>query len=379
MSYALMIIPLSISLIVLKFDCTHRKLYFLLTFLPTTMPWLAYAALLNGDFADFQRHDTISLTISNIRLLFIVTLSQISALYFLNGRVKRFKFSGNIRFSVLQLTSMYAIVAVIILITISSYIRAGGFENLLIDPRKYEATFGKYRVLNYIYFSIPLFCILLYEQYNNKKRKFDLALIMILLGCSTLFGNKTSFIDSFLIFVFYIYCNRRGIIAPFIYAAIGMITVMTFFEFVRGGGFVGFVEYIVQGSINLHHFININNFVYADPLSLLIRIPIYHDYLNDSMPLGFILNDKHNTATAFYNLWSVGREPLIFLTYFFIYFALLKFEPGNIETKLAFACYFPVIFYMFFSYRLFMIKIVYLVILSLLAGSVLRKNVAISR
>ena len=374
MAYFIMLLPLSFYLLGLMYDRSHRKIYSIITGISVLTPWFALAALLENEFTSFQKYDVINININNIRLLMAISLSHVAVVLLLNKRVKPSAIEHTFDITTFKKYFIYMITLIIIIITYVSYQRAGGFNELILNPRKYEATFGKYRLLNYVYFSSPVLCILLYEMYQRNKNWFNIFLIIVLLVCSTFFGNKTSFIDTFLILAFYIFLTKKSIFSVMLIGSLGLGAIIVYFELVRGGGVHGFVEYIVQGSLNLHHFININSFIYADPLSLIAKFEILHEYLNDTMPLGFILNDKHNTATAFYNLWSAGREPLILLVFFFVYYMCVRYNPNNLPSRFAFACYIPVVFYMFFSYRLFMVKILYLTVLGYISGMLVKKR-----
>lgn len=207
----------------------------------------------------------------------------------------------------------YALFLLSVLAAVINLNRAGDLTILFSNPRSWEASFGQYVLLNYMYFlhlpALVVFAALIGKGYGVRS---DWFIVFILLSLTVLHGIKFTILHGFLFFLFALYLARNERFSKFFY--IGLLVLflllLSFFIFIRGGGLEGFAGYIISASVNSMY--NINNFALYEIGTINSLIPINIDLpeklyyrlqglfppMKEGLPDSFILNDSFNQQSA---------------------------------------------------------------------------------
>jgi len=375
MFWIFLILPLSCSIVVFLFDKSAKKIYAITTLPSIFILWVTFAAVGSGYFKELQVFNTIKLTVTSILVLITISFSNIIPLLFQKKRIEGNSDYLDVKYMPAKLSNFFlsTFFFMILAITYFSYKRAGGVSSLMLDPRNYELTFGKYTVLNYVYFSSAVIALGFIERHYHKKSFINVFAICVLIACASLFGNKTSFLDLLIICMIYTYLRFSFNFTILLLPLISFILISVYFELVRGGGVIGISYYLTQGSLNFLYFLGEDKFYYIDPVSLIFRFDFLNSYLNDTFPLGFVLNEKYNTATSFFHLWAFGRYLSFFFVYFVYYTCCLNVNirrPSSVFPVLPLMIAFVLFF---FSFRIFMIKLIFLSIFGYFFARTIRR------
>lgn len=228
----------------------------------------------------------------------------------LSNRPSKFKFS-KIKPKKLSFLA-YSLALLSLFAAFYNYYGAGDISTMLTNPRAWEARFGRKVITNYIFFlhlpALVLFGILLGAGKGTKK---DMVIVGLLLLSSGLHGIKFTVLHAFLFysFSFLVVRGERFTGQVYIIFMILLAFILGFFVFVRGGGVIGFFDYIVSASVNSMY--TINNFEFYDISSYKVLNPlsfvpfdrlesrlIEGRMFDHSLNSGFYLNDKYNLQHA---------------------------------------------------------------------------------
>lgn len=153
--------------------------------------------------------------------------------------------------------------------------RAGDVSQLILSPRAWENLFGKYVLINYLYFShlcaIPLFvCLFKVKSFAHNHTSIscraggvDYLLFLMCIMVSFLHGIKFTVLHAFVyaIFSFYIFSGFKFNKVVFsLGLSLFSFFCCLFFVFVRGGGWEGLIGYITSASVNSIYLINSTDF-----------------------------------------------------------------------------------------------------------------------
>ncbi len=197
------------------------------------------------------------------------------------------------------------------------------FEQLFLNPREYEFTFGASTFINYLYFLAPVaLCQGLFLKHQKVKlRHFNLITVLLILS-SLLHGVKFTVFDTILIpsfFYYYLKNQNIGLKIPILILSALLIFYSLFASFVRGGGetFISqILSYILPNYVNLANALN-EKIVQWDGLSIFIpdKIPSIFEEFYLLSEEGFVLNDLYNMQTAYLNYYRFASYmgPILFL------------------------------------------------------------------
>lgn len=175
------------------------------------------------------------------------------------------------------------------------------------SPRKYEALFGQYWFINYLYFlHVPALILYSLKIYLKSNRFFDHGIALLLVSISAFHGIKYTVFDAvFFPLAFYIGLVGFIKIRKLFYAAVAFFLIFfsLFSYFVRGADgeglavALGFLNYLIPNYYNLFYLLELNPF----PMTLPLEIFFAHfsgPFSEYSFSSGFILNDKYNMITG---------------------------------------------------------------------------------
>ncbi|QYX63468.1 oligosaccharide repeat unit polymerase [Shewanella putrefaciens] len=227
----------------------------------------------------------------------------------------------------------FAVVA--ILATILNVSRVGDIQLMFLAPREWEKTFGRYVILNYLYFlhlcAIPLFiCYFKHPLINFLKFKekiLDVILFFLCIIVSFFHGIKFTVLHAFVFAAFslYIFSNFKFNKYIYILAFTFLSFIVLFFIFVRGGGVGGMLGYIASASVNSIYLINVNEFYNVGEFSSFFPFfdPDFISKIVDRLSgefqskgvddsSGFFLNDKFNLFSGLTILSFTGPVGFVF-------------------------------------------------------------------
>lgn len=242
-------------------------------------------------------------------------------------------------------------------LTVNLY-RTGGIASMFsMEGRAYEALFGKYWIINYLYFMhIPALIIAAIKQAQSKLSFIDKAIVFFLAVGSMFHGIKFTFFDAvFIPFLFYVTLVGFDKVKIKFYALILLFIFFTsiYTLLVRGIGddfnFLYFINYVIPNYYNLFYALEINNYPLAMPTRLIFS---FYDFgiEQDLLVSGFILNDKYNMSTGFKNIIEAVGVVGIFIFYLVMNIIYIKVKPRGIFScfvkSLVLFCYLM----MFYSY-----------------------------
>ncbi len=188
--------------------------------------------------------------------------------------------------------------------------------------REWELAFGRYVVLNYIYFLHLLALTALgFISGLGKARFLDMCLLTLLLCSSTLHGIKFTILHAFAFFCFSYFIGNRERIGKIlvIVSSSFLLIIVAYFLFARGGGIQGLVDYIISASVNSIYIINTTNsydlssFNVLNPLGFIPFDKVYDRLVSGGefvrVYVGFRLNDLYNLEHAITKVgvaWGAG-------------------------------------------------------------------------
>ena len=269
-------------------------------------------------------------------------------------------------------------------------IRVGDISLMIVNPRGWEKSFGKYFLLNYIYFShlVAIVAILISCKIKNKFQKIDTLLIILCLISSTFHGVKFTVIHAFSFLIFSVYISSGFKLNKITVSALTILILFLFgfFTFVRGGGVEGISAYISSASVNSLYVINNATFTsmngfssffpFADP-DFYIRF--YNRFTGGefvsagvSADSGFTLNNKYNLTSTITILSLTGPLGFVFWT---CILALLLRISYQLRTFFQFFCLvflLYVILMMFTAWEFYKYKLIFaLIIVKFLSDKVM--------
>jgi hypothetical protein len=228
---------------------------------------------------------------------------------------------------------------------------------LFTSPRLYEKSFGRYWVINYLYFlHIPALILYVYRKSNFFHRRIDKFIVIILLSSSFFHGIKYTVFDAlFFPFLFFIVIKGFSELRPYFIAIVSIFILFfsLFSYFVRGGGeefdLLAVRNYILPNYLNLFYAIEKN--------TLPLKLP-YHVMLGFLPPVsieeplvgGFVLNNKYNMSTGFKQLIELFNVFGIFIFYGFVVFAYKILNRKSIFQSFILALFLFSLLMMFYSY-----------------------------
>lgn len=386
------IICLGYIYFVYKLDLSSKKLFSLSAFIPLLLLGVTFDFILLGKLNYLMVNDVVVINLSLFIHLNIILISAVIAVLFTNNFLKirnnRNPYISNkskgLILKIFRTMSLFVLLAFLI-----NFNRVGfAIDLLLVDPRRYELLFGKYTAINYIYFlNVLVVFLFVYLHHAGSTKKIDILLFFLVLVSSLFFGHKSAFLDVLLVVVFS-YVLLEGINKRvFVYLAFGFSMIILYFEFVRGGGFEGIFEYFLQGYLNFFYKLNSGDFVYQSfPLfvsSVFGVVPVESEILLGKIEKGFVLNEKFNTFTGFYEPYGTFSYLGWFVFFVYLYFLIFYFSVRRDLLQFIAVVFAWLLLLSFFSFRLsatkyqyliFVVIVLHIFVRSLKVGRVSEKN-----
>jgi hypothetical protein len=252
----------------------------------------------------------------------------------------------------------YALSLISIFAFILNFQRVGFSAGMMFaSPRKYEALFGQYWYINYLYFlHVPALILYSLRIYLKNNRFFDHGIAIILVLISAFHGIKYTVFDAvFFPIAFYIGLVGFKKIRKLFYAAIllflGFFTLFSYF--VRGADGEGidvalaFLNYLIPNYYNLFYVLEFNPFPMTSPVELFFAYasgPLSDNTLNP----GFILNYKYNMLTGSATL--IGAMSVFGFVIFYALFNTVFIAIRNSSLTLLYVKAYILISYLMFFY-----------------------------
>ncbi|EGN74608.1 hypothetical protein A28LD_1621 [Idiomarina sp. A28L] len=353
-----------------KFDLSKNKIFSIAAFLPIFLLGFSFDLIALGYLDHMMVYDQFEVNLYLFIIINIILISGVSAIFFTNKFLK-LKNSSITRNKINDLRSLHVVYRVLCILVFIAFLvnfqRVGfSLELLIYSPREYELSFGKYTAINYIYF-LNVLAVFLYVYLNYFKviKKLDFLFFMTVIVTSVFFGNKSAFLDVFFVIIF-TYLLMEGVTKKIYLSIVALIPIVfVFFEFVRGGGIDGIFGYLVQGYVNFYYKIVSMDFVYQSFFVFISNgfslIPVENEILVAKIEKGFILNDKYNTFTSFYEPYGVFSFFGWFIFFVFTYFVINYFSHKHSILQFISVLFAWVLFLSFFSYRFGAFKYQYLI------------------
>lgn len=276
--------------------------------------------------------------------------------------------------------------------TIINILRAGNPMQVFLTPRIWEINFGRYPLLNYLYFLHIVSGFIALVQYKIYKKKIYLFIFILSVILSVFHGIKMSIAHAIIIpsFAFFILNNYK--LNRFVYRAgiIFLCIILFFFIFIRGGGLDGFFGYFTSGSINAIYKIQKTELLLNSPIGTIIpdissmlgwmwRRLSESEFVSNNPGVGFILNEKYNTfhpiSDSYFTTFSFFLMPL-FLAIVINLVKKRKYVTITnlfVESFLLYSC-----FMFFWSWIFWQIKILYLIFF-LFTSHLFYKNILLKK
>ncbi|OYZ00874.1 MAG: hypothetical protein B7Y37_08200 [Sphingobacteriia bacterium 28-36-52] len=260
--------------------------------------------------------------------------------------------------------------------TIINVKRAGNIEMLFLFPREWEMNFGRYPLINYMYFLHIVVAFISIVQFKIHKSKYYLFAFIIAILLSVFHGIKMSIAHAVLIPSFGFFILNDYKLNKFIYriSLFFISLILIFFMFVRGGDIDGFLGYITSGTVNSIYKIQKTEFLLNSPIGTIIpdvgsmagwifRRFTNSEFISNNPGVGFILNEKYNTfhpiSDSYFTTLSFFIMPM------FLALVINRVKSRKyitipnlfVESFLLYAC-----FMFFWSWIFWQIKILYLIL-----------------
>ncbi len=213
-------------------------------------------------------------------------------------------------------------------------------SQLFLSPRAYELSFGSNTLTNYMYFLGPLaICNVIYRRYiHEKKKKFDIAIIIFCVIASVFHGIKFTIFDSLLIptFFFALLEPKKSTRCFLFVVGFTAILFVLYGSFVRGGADM-LVSYYVPNFLNAAHILDGVDYPYTGLRAILPGNAFSFLSLDNLNEGGFIFNPRYNMSTGLPTtigfIFPVGTLALAFI-YFYILLQVSKVKKSYLSSLL---------------------------------------------
>lgn len=271
-------------------------------------------------------------------------------------------------------------------------LRVGNVELMFIDPRAWEMAFGKYFLLNYIYFlhTLGVVFLVISLKIKGEANFLDCLLIVLCIVSSTFHGVKFTVLHvfTFLIFTSLIlnaYTVSKNVLISILVLALFFVL---FFSFIRGGGVEGIVGYIVSASVNSMY--RINNDSIFEMGSFGAFFPFFDPELYSkfaeraggsafsskgvSDESGFMLNDKYNLFSAITTLSLTGPVGFLFCSSMLAFMIRFASVLKNVFHLIVLVFLLHVLLMFFTAWEFYKYKLIFILAISYMIASFVNKG-----
>lgn len=231
-------------------------------------------------------------------------------IYFLGALIAnvlrdKWSYAVGMNINLIPLSTLIKILLAAHMITtaISMMIASPDIYSAMNAPRRWELSFGRSVVRNYVFFLAPIIsCLVIYRTFNERRPfRWSEFLVVGYCSCSSaLLGNKFAVMDAAAIpAFFFLYLHGRLSLAVIFAGILTLAFFVAFGVYFRGDSDIIYT-YVISSYANLPYFnpfppaFNAFNAVTPEKLSFSIFSDLHGDYTG-----GFLLNDKYNMSTAF--------------------------------------------------------------------------------